>query len=78
MSFVNIIVTLINSRFLLKITHKKKIILTLILSTLAYLLLGLSNLLETKAGLVLALVGTFIMGLGFTIGEITMLGKIKF
>lgn len=53
-----------------------KIKMTLLLSSLAYALLGISNLIPSRAGFIMALIGTFIMGIAFTIGELTMLGSI--
>ena len=44
------------------------------MSTTAYIILAFSNLIEDYIGFIIALIGAFIMGIAFALGELTMLG----
>jgi len=58
----------------LKIKHSTKIKRALFLSTTAYIVLAISNMMTTITGFSIAILGALIMGVAFTVGELTMLG----
>lgn len=68
---------LFNSKFLLKVRHLTKIQITLTCYTLAYLCVGVSNLMENLTGFSLCLFGSIVMGVASTLGEQTNLGFLK-
>lgn len=64
-----------NSRYLLKIKHSTKIKRALLLSTTAYIIIAISNMMDSVTGFGVALIGSLTMGVAFTVGELTMLGN---
>lgn len=48
--------------------------LVLLFSTAAYITIGASSLRDDYAGFIIALFGTFLIGISFALGELTMLG----
>jgi hypothetical protein len=74
LAIINVLLTIGNSRYLLKVKHSAKINRTLALSTVAYLIIAYSNSMTSSFGFVVALIGTVVTGVSFTMGELTMLG----
>ena len=77
LTFLGIVTSYVNSSYLLKIPHLNKIKAMVTLCALAYILVGLSNLIDSKFGFFLALLGSVIMGISGTLGEQTILGFLK-
>jgi len=67
----------LNSRFLLKIKHTKRIFLALSMSLSAYIILAISTRSQESWGFYTALLGALLMGGANSLGEITNLGFMK-
>jgi hypothetical protein len=74
MAVINVILTLLNSRYLIKIKYSTRIAWTLILSTSAYSLISASTRIISLFGFIVTILGVIIMGVSFTLGELSMLG----
>ena len=72
---VNCTITTMNSRYFLKIPHSKKIAFVLTVQTIAFMTIGASSFKNDLTGFGIALAGTFLIGISFSLGELTMLGK---
>ena len=66
----------INSKYLIKITHKRRIIAVVTMNVIGFTILGVSNLVHAKWGFFFALSGAIIMGIGSSLGESVNLGLI--
>jgi len=67
----------LNSRFLLKIKHTKRIFLALSMALSAYIILAISTRSQESWGFYTALLGALLMGGASSLGEITNLGFMK-
>lgn len=77
MAVINVLLTLLNSRYLIKIKYSTRIGWTLILSTAAYSVISASTRINSLFGFIVTILGVIIMGFSFTLGELSMLGFLK-
>lgn len=72
--FCSAFTRLFNSKYLINIKHKWRILAMLFLSTSAYVILGICNMTQEKWGFFLSLVGSLMIGICSSLGESVVLG----
>ena len=73
----NGVVRIVNSKYLLNISHKKRIFITLCFMGLGLFLIAVSNLIKKEFGFYIALLGSLTSGIASALGEGTILGYLK-
>lgn len=67
----------INSKYLLKVRHVGKIRTVVCFQLTAYIVIGLSTRITEKWGFYLAILGSMVMGMASSLGEVTIVGFLK-